>query len=986
MKCPHRNELIQLNGDDLPADRSESLFDHLENCEPCATVFEQLAESTNNLGEHLAGIPQKDIEQAREKIEKRPGIQEPVASTETDSRESPYALSPGQKLEKYEILSLLDSGGMGEVYEARHSLMGHRVAIKVIRGRHQDNPVAYQKFLTEMKTLVRVEHPNLVRALDGGHEDGCLFVVMELLDGESLHTLCVERKIGSLIEIIDAMLGLCRGLENLHSHQLLHRDIKPANIMRLTDGTIKVIDLGLAADNVAGRQMSHVGAGTQGYMPPEQTYGSDSLNERSDIFSAGRVLKDLLRALPGSGTNSNQAKAVTKLEVLADWMTKLEMEDRPQSVKEVLVELKKLRRAMGKSVRRRQTQSRRATAHPSATERKYGRIFATPGVWITFVALVMLVIVLANMAPESGPIADPMAGSAIPRDAPPTAIAPFNTAQARQHQQLWAEHLEAAVEVTNSIGMKFTLIPPGQFTMGIEADETETTGPHSGSAKPAHQVTISNSLYFGVHEVTRSQWSAVTDSNAPAEMNDPLPANGMNWIEATEFCQALSDLPAEKAAGRIYRLPTEAEWEYVCRAGTTGTFFWGDDPTSSRDFAWTAANSDRHTHPVGMKLSNPWGVFDMHGNLWEWCQDWYGPYPIQSPSGPRTGTLRVQRGGSFNSQVLRSTYRNMNPPDLHHNLHGLRIVLDIPLNGIGTDRALPPTTSEQPAGIETSKSRSELQNKIPSSDSSSALQTDQEAAAQRLGLPKSLSLEIDAGQTAPLEFVLIPAGEFQMGMPTELKLLPGETAASKPAHMVRISKPFYMSQFEVSEQQFLAVVGGGLTPLAGDGSQFPATQITWNSCVQFCTELAAKGQNIPEDAIVRLPTEAEWEYACRAGTTTRYWFGRNIEPHHASYRHRSMSLKPCDAFAPNPFGLYNVHGNVAEWCSDWFAPNYYDWFDPETPMEDPNGPETGTTKVIRGGGYSNPPFAVTSFWRQSYRPDTRSASIGVRPVIELIFP
>ena len=352
MKCPHRNELIQLNGDDLPSDRSESLFDHLEACEPCATAFEQLAESTNNLGEHLAGIHQKDIQKerieksriqrAREKIAKRPGNDEHDARPETGPWESQYALSPRQKLGEYEIIRLLGSGGMAEVYEARHSLMDHRVAIKVIRGRHQDNPVAYQKFLTEMKTLVRVEHLNLVRALHGGLEDGLLFVVMELLDGDSLHTLCAEGKIGSAVEIIDAMLGLCRGLEKLHAHQLLHRDIKPANIMRLKDGTIKVIDLGLAADNVVGRQMSHVGAGTQGYMPPEQTYGSESLNERSDIFSAGRVLKDLLQSLPDAPANSNQDNTVSKLEKLAEWMTKLGMEDRPQSVKEVIVELKRL--------------------------------------------------------------------------------------------------------------------------------------------------------------------------------------------------------------------------------------------------------------------------------------------------------------------------------------------------------------------------------------------------------------------------------------------------------------------------------------------------------------------------------------------------------------------------------------------------------------------------------------------------------------------
>ena len=380
ISCPDRNELIQLNQDDLPSDHSESLFDHLEICQQCATVFEQLAESTNSLGEHLAGIPQQDIQKARleksriqrarEKIAKRPGNDEHDAPPEAESWESQYALSPGQKLEKYEIIRLLDTGGMGEVYEARHGLMDHHVAIKVIRGRHQDNPVAYQKFLTEMKTLVRVEHPNLVRALDGGLEDGLLFVVMELLDGESLHTLCAEGKIGSAVEIIDAMLGLCRGLEKLHAHQLLHRDIKPANIMRLKDGTIKVIDLGLAADNVAGRQMSHVGAGTQGYMPPEQAYGSDSLNERSDIFSAGSVLKDLLRSLRDARANSNQTNAVSRLEKLAEWMTKLEMENRPQSVKEVLVELKKLRRAMGNS-RKRLTTATQA-AKPQAQPKRRG--------------------------------------------------------------------------------------------------------------------------------------------------------------------------------------------------------------------------------------------------------------------------------------------------------------------------------------------------------------------------------------------------------------------------------------------------------------------------------------------------------------------------------------------------------------------------------------------------------------------------------------
>lgn len=302
---------------------------------------------------------------------------------------------------------------------------------------------------------------------------------------------------------------------------------------------------------------------------------------------------------------------------------------------------------------------------------------------------------VSAVAPESDSDANHTAVSAVAPESPPIAIAPFDAAQAKAHQDVWASHLGVPVEITNSIGMKFILIPPGRFTMGSQPEEEmETAGRNSGSAKPAHQVTISNSLFFGMHEVTKSQWTEVTDVNPASEITSRLPANGMSWLDATAFCSALSDRPAEKAAGRIYRLPTEAEWEYVCRAGTTGPYFWGNDPARSEEFAWTTANSGTQTHPVGKKLSNPWGVFDMYGNIWEWCQDWYGAYPIQSPSGPRTGTLRVQRGGCFNSEILRSTYRNMNPPHLHHNLNGLRLVLDVPLKRTGSNRTQPPSTSE----------------------------------------------------------------------------------------------------------------------------------------------------------------------------------------------------------------------------------------------------------------------------------------------------
>ena len=222
-------------------------------------------------------------------------------------------------------------------------------------------------------------------------------------------------------------------------------------------------------------------------------------------------------------------------------------------------------------------------------------------------------------------------------------------------------------------------------------------------------------------------------------------------------------------------------------------------------------------------------------------------------------------------------------------------------------------------------------------------------------------------------------------MPATLSLMPGNkpewAASSQPAHRVTVTQPFYLSRYEVTQKQFRDLMGGGLTSVTGDGTEFPATQVPWKACVDFCNRLTQSGTNIPMGGKLRLPTEAEWEYACRAGTTSRFWSGDQIGPSQASLRvsGRKMKLEPAGAFQPNPFGLYQMHGNVSEWCSDWFSPYSF----ASSGNVDPKGPADGSRKVIRGGGYSNPPFSATSYWRQSYEPDTRSGNIGLRPVLEL---
>jgi len=207
-------------------------------------------------------------------------------------------------------------------------------------------------------------------------------------------------------------------------------------------------------------------------------------------------------------------------------------------------------------------------------------------------------------------------------------------------------------EVVNSIGLKLMLIPKGTFTMGSAIEEEG-----ADDDEEQHRVTISKDYYLGVTEVTQGQYEKVMGIN-PSHFQKRVirksdssmyPVERVLWEEAVEFCKALSDLPEEKATGRMYRLPTEAEWEYACRAGSTSAYSFGRRSESLSAYAWFVNNSNGQTHPVRERKPNAWGLYDMHGNVWEWCSDWYGDYqstPLTDPRGPDVGSFRVLRGGS----------------------------------------------------------------------------------------------------------------------------------------------------------------------------------------------------------------------------------------------------------------------------------------------------------------------------------------------------
>ena len=253
-----------------------------------------------------------------------------------------------------------------------------------------------------------------------------------------------------------------------------------------------------------------------------------------------------------------------------------------------------------------------------------------------------------------------------------------------------AESLECQADhdITNSLGMKLVPIAKGKLQMGSLFREEGYR-----LAEQRHEVTLTRDYWLGAFEVTQAQFLKLMGTNPSQFQGDQIdnadssnhPVDRVSWEDAVEFCNRLSALPEEKAAGRVYRLPTEAEWEHACRAGSDAPFGFGGLELAD-DYGWFASNGQGKSHPVGKKDPNVWGLHDMHGNVMEWCSDWAGDYPegaVSDPTGPKEGSSRMIRGGAWLTPAMlgRSGDRAFHfPPDTRSDYVGFRVALSFPEN------------------------------------------------------------------------------------------------------------------------------------------------------------------------------------------------------------------------------------------------------------------------------------------------------------------
>jgi len=591
---------------------------------------------------------------------------------------------------KYQILEKIGAGGMGQVYKAFHSSTERIVAIKVILGQGKINSEVVKRFEREVKAAAKLVHSNIITVFDADQADGRIFMVMEYIKGDDLGGLLRKKGQLSVSEVVDYILQAARGLKYAHDHGVIHRDIKPGNILVDSSGNVKIVDMGLAKLENQGdeKTISMLTApaaimGTVDFMSPEQGFSSKNVDARADIYSLGATLFFLLarkvmfpgdsafekllahRESPIPSLSNSRAGITPDLEIAFTKMVAKKVEDRYASMAEVISTLSRLQTEIGESsvatedvatnyfeggvppetmeieseVTNKGREGNKETvkqvgektlAHISGILQKAyspGILMAagiTGLVLLVFLVLLVLIFFLkpgTNVKEEIKAHIAELAKLKLEEEA-----------KAKQKELVKLKKEEEAKFAT--IEKEMVLIPAGKFKMGDPGAD--------------HEVTLTKPYYMGKYEVTQEQWEAVMGDNpSKGTIGAKLPVTDVSW----EYCQAFIKKLNAKASGG-YRLPTEAEWEYACRAGTSTAYSFGDVITP-KDANYDDSKIGKPV-AVGSYKANGFGLYDMHGNVWEWCEDWEGDYPagaITDPKGASTGKSRVLRGGRSTSMV-----------------------------------------------------------------------------------------------------------------------------------------------------------------------------------------------------------------------------------------------------------------------------------------------------------------------------------------------
>ena len=543
----------------------------------------------------------------------------------------------------------------------------------------------------------------------------------------------------------------------------------------------------------------------------------------------------------------------------------------------------------------------------------------------------------------------------------------------------------------NGVSFKMIGVEGGSFMMGSTSYSSDG---------PVHKVKLSN-YCIGETEVTQDLWQAVMGSN-PSNFTGNLqrPVESVSWNDCQMFIFRLNAL-----TGKHFRLPTEAEWEYAARGGNKSENYYYAGSNNINNVAWYSDNSGSSTRPVATKRPNELGLYDMTGNVWEWCLDYYDSYssnPQTNPIGPSTGSSRVCRGGGwFNPDwVCRVSARSAgDQSETKADNIGLRLALEV-------DNSTKFYLSETVVTVEKDNSKVVYMTNgngnytvtggtnfvTANANGNTLIVTGVHGGTTTVHI-----MDNNTGQTAVLTVIVtnqtgvetfvvngvsfnmlaVESGTFTMGATADQNEVGGVMSDEKPTHEVTLSS-FFIGETEVTQDLWQAVMGSNPSNYTGN-LQRPVNMVSWDDCQTFISLLRSlTGMRF------RLPTEAEWEFAGRGGNKSQgykysgsntitfvAWYysnaGDGVGYNSPDYGPHMVATK-----APNELGLFDMSGNVEEWCQD-----RYDSYS-NNPQTNPTGPSSGSYRVTRGGSWSSISSACRMSARHHQKPTYTSPRLGLR--------
>jgi formylglycine-generating enzyme required for sulfatase activity/serine/threonine protein kinase len=888
------------------------------------------------------------------------------------------------------------------------------------RHTHGEDPENFrwslENFSKEAAMLASLDHPGIVRVLRSFQAFGTAYFVMPFVEGVALDELAKSRQEKAFTE--DELRGLLErvldALIHLHDRGIYHRDIKPGNILITNEGIPVLIDFGSARQRLSERSMTVVESA--GYTPFEQLQSRGNVGPWSDLYALGGTIEksitgetppkamDRMRRdprIPLAQRPDLAARYSALLLASIDQALSVEEAERWQNAAEWLAALRGVAAtaAPPPPVSARTEMPERPPVIPIIPGSKASRLpwaiagcaILVLGAWVTISSsknpgehpVTVVDDTPVQRERDKAEAATAQAKAAEQRAAQLEQEKQALIAQAKAKEEAAKMKEEAAVKAAeqqreaelakakeeSAKVIKATKDQPFVNSLGMKFVPLKITGVPSAGQQVLFSIWETRVQDYRKYAAAKSDVNGEWKSPGFKQREDH-PVVKVSWEDAVAFCAWLTE--KDRSEGKIlatakYRLPTDHEWS--CAVGIGDREDAAATLESKNDklgdvYPWSrqwpppaqAGNYDpglrvdsyEYTSPVGSFAAKGNGIHDLGGNVREWCEDLYSS----------SQTDRVLRGGSWFDDILvvmRSAYRSDDDPRSRFNINGFRVVL---VGGGGSlDSAA--GQSEQGKDAATAQAKEEEQR---AAELTKAKSTNEEASKI---IKAGEERDFEIAPNVKIKMCWIPPGEFMMGSPA------GESGRQddETQHRVKITQGFWLAKTEVTQAQWRAVMGSN--PSRFKGEDLPVESVSWNDIAGPGGFIEKANQSGGDGGRFSLPTEAQWEYACRAGTTGAYagemdqmaWYDKN-----SGEKTHPVGLKK-----PNAWGLHDMHGNVWEWCSDWYGAY------PDGAVTDPRGTVSGSARVGRGGSWGN----IADYCRVAYRgnnyPAGNDGGVGFRP-------